>query len=49
MCRGDDSDCIATASSLSHAAPVALQVGKTAWGRELTARPYQLFVIVPQS
>ncbi|MGF6471239.1 glycosyltransferase family 39 protein [Paraburkholderia youngii] len=49
VCRGDDSDCIATASSLSHAAPVALEVGKTAWGRELTARPYQLFVIAPQS
>ncbi|RQH08412.1 glycosyltransferase family 39 protein [Paraburkholderia dinghuensis] len=49
VCRGDDPNCIATASTLSHAAPVALRVSKNAWGRELPARAYQLFVLAPQS
>jgi hypothetical protein len=49
VCRGDDPHCIETASTLSHAAPIALDVRKAAWGRVLPARPYQFFVIPPQS
>jgi 4-amino-4-deoxy-L-arabinose transferase-like glycosyltransferase len=49
VCRGDDPNCIKTASAFSHVAPVAISVSKTAWGRVLPARPYQLFVIAPQS
>ena len=49
VCRSNDRECLARAAAFSGTSPVAVDVHKKAWGMELPARHYQLFLMLPQA
>lgn len=48
VCRDDDAPCIEKSGEITHVAPVGIAVHKHAWGRDLPARKYVLFVLAPE-